>query len=185
MVVATITRQYSVEEAKALDDATAYELVDGALRARGSGAREAWIAAAVIYETGKFAKKSGLVCVFGSSVALHIFPERRRYFRRADASVVLRSRFADGIPPWEDLHIVPDLAVEVLSPTDNANDLDEKVQDYLAAGVRLLWVIYPVTQTTIVYRPAHLPLMLGADDEVSGFDVLPGFMCKVRDFFPQ
>lgn len=77
------------------------------------------------------------------------------------------------------------MTVEVVSPAETATALDRKVQDYLDAGVRLIWVVYPNTHRLMFYRPGHSPLRLVIDDEISGFDVLPGFSCHVRDFFPS
>jgi len=93
----------------------------------------------------------------------------------------------ERIPPegepegyWE---LSPDLAVEVVSPTDSAAHIQAKVQEYLEAGTRLVWVVYPRTQTVVVYRPSGEALVLGEEDMLTGEDVLPGFACRVGDIF--
>lgn len=76
----------------------------------------------------------------------------------------------------------PDLAVEVVSPTDSERLLMVKVADYLAAGT-VVWVVYPEVQQLIVYeagKPAHT---LHADDALRGDPVLPGFMLDLANIF--
>ena len=72
----------------------------------------------------------------------------------------------------------PDLAIEVLSPGDSAEEVDEKIQEWLAAGVRLLWIVNPKAQTISVYRPGGLSV-LRRGDTLSGEDVVPNFQCLV------
>ena len=98
--------------------------------------------------------------------------------------MILKSRFEDGEIPDGDLFVAPDLAAEVLSPNDTSYEADAKLNDYLNAGVRMVWFVYPESRTLMVYRPGEAPLRLLEDDVVPGFDVLPGFDRRVRDLFP-
>ncbi len=77
----------------------------------------------------------------------------------------------------------PDLAVEVLSPGDRASEVLAKVQDWLAAGCRAVWVIDPETATVTVYRGLGQIAVLGSAATLSGHDVLPGFSLPVREVF--
>lgn len=79
--------------------------------------------------------------------------------------------------------LVPDLAAEVVSPHDYWGAVEEKVAEYLAAGVRLVWVINPKTKSAHVYRSGNEVLWLSGDDELTGADVLPGFAVKVSELF--
>ena len=81
--------------------------------------------------------------------------------------------------------VPPLLAVEVLSPNDKANLLARKIADYLANGVALVWVVDPANRTVVVYRQANHPGAFFEEDEITGEEVLPGFRCKVADFFPS
>jgi Uma2 family endonuclease len=81
------------------------------------------------------------------------------------------------------LRIAPDLAVEVLSPDDTVFEIEEKIEDYFAAGSRLVWVINPRTRTVTVYRPEAVPYVLAAHEALQGDDVLPGFSCRVEEIF--
>ena len=77
----------------------------------------------------------------------------------------------------------PDLAVEVLSPTDDRDSLRLKVAAYLVAGTTL-WVVDPDAKQVEVYGPGNTPVVLGADDTLNGGDVLPGFTLAVKAVFP-
>ena len=86
----------------------------------------------------------------------------------------------------------PDLAVEVVSPGDTEREVAAKVDDYLAAGTPLVWVVRPRARTVTVHRRVDSAggvdrideaRVLGEDDELDGGDVLPGFVVRVGDFF--
>lgn len=81
---------------------------------------------------------------------------------------------SSGVPDtfWEQ---APDLAVEVVSPSETANEVREKVQDYLAAGTALAIVIYPKTRELVAHTPDDLARSYHTDDTFAAPDVLPGF----------
>lgn len=79
--------------------------------------------------------------------------------------------------------IAPDLAVEVLSPNDHAYEVDQKVDEYFGAGVRLIWIVNPEKRTVIIHRPDGTVTKLTAKDALDGEDVVPG--CPVHEFFPD
>ena len=94
---------------------------------------------------------------------------------------------ADRVPPeglpdafWE---LAPDLAVEVVSPSETANDMREKVQDYLDAGTALVVVIYPKTRELVAHTPDGLARTFRGDETFAAPDVLPGFSCRVAELF--
>ncbi len=87
-------------------------------------------------------------------------------------------------PPTGYGEVVPDLVVEIRSPSDRNRAIREKVSEYLAAGVRLVWVVDPETRTAVVYSGNMRGVEHGEDDTITGGDVLPGFACKVAQFFP-
>ena len=97
---------------------------------------------------------------FVSKKRLRSFQDRKKYFPGA-----------------------PDLAVEVLSPSERAGMIHGKIADYLAAGTRLVWVIDPEAQTVSVYRSVLSPRVISRDQELDGEDVLPGFSIKAADLF--
>ena len=104
--------------------------------------------------------------------------------RIPDVAWVSASRVpANGysLPRW---HFAPDLAVEVVSPRNTRQALEERVADYLSAGSRLVWVADPRPRTVTVHQPGAEPVLLGVMDELSGSDVLPGFRVPVLRVFP-
>lgn len=78
---------------------------------------------------------------------------------------------------------VPILCVEVLSPSNTANEMVSKVNQYFARGVRLVWMIDPENRTVRVLRSDELPKLLDEKDTLTGNGILPGFSCAVADFF--
>lgn len=79
--------------------------------------------------------------------------------------------------------VAPDLAIEVVSPTDKHYDVTEKALAYLKAGTRLVWVIEPIMKTVMVYRSETDVTLLNYEDTLTGEDVIPGFSCPVTELF--
>jgi len=103
--------------------------------------------------------------------------------REPDVAFVRRDRIPgaglpDGFWPGP-----PDLVVEIRSPGDRQSEILAKVHDYLARGVRLVWVVDPKKRTVAVHRPGADPETLGADDTLDGGDVVAGFSCAVLRIF--
>jgi Uma2 family endonuclease len=80
------------------------------------------------------------------------------------------------------LDVPPDLVAEVFSPSDRWREIHDKVNDYLATGVREVWVAHMKQRSMHVFRPDDAPVILSADAELTT-DVLPGFRCRVSDIF--
>ena len=78
---------------------------------------------------------------------------------------------------------LPKLAVEIISPNDRADYINTKITDYLTSGVELVWVIDPEARTTTIYSRDEGPKRLTEKDKLTGGEVLPGFRCKVAEFF--
>jgi Uma2 family endonuclease len=80
--------------------------------------------------------------------------------------------------------IAPDLVVEVLSPSDVFPQILRKVQQYLRAGTREVWVVVPEDQSVTVCRPGQEQVILSNGETLSGGDLLPGFSCPIAELFP-
>jgi Uma2 family endonuclease len=80
---------------------------------------------------------------------------------------------------------VPILAVEILSPSDNIEELEEKVAEYLRAGVALVWIVHPRFRTVEVFRPGAEPVLFNADQELTAEPHLPGFKVPVTRIFQR
>lgn len=112
------------------------------------------------------------------------FPDDASKVRRADVSFIRADRLtADEAREAGHLRVAPDLAVEVVSPNDKTFEVDAKVEDYLDAGVKLVWVINPDRRTVKVHRPGSAIIVLRERDELSADDILPGFRCPISDLF--
>jgi Uma2 family endonuclease len=79
--------------------------------------------------------------------------------------------------------VAPDLAVEVVSPSETAQEVREKVREFLAVGTPLVWTVYPRTGEVIAHTADGLARTYSADDVLEHPDVLPGFSCKVAELF--
>jgi Uma2 family endonuclease len=90
-----------------------------------------------------------------------------------------RSEVGLDLPP-----VPPDLAVEVVSPGNRPGELYRKISEYLAAGVSLVWVVYPKQRCIVIHRPdGGAPLVLREDQVIENLPELPGFRCTVAEFF--
>jgi Uma2 family endonuclease len=159
-----------------------YELVDGRLVEQHVGAKSSWVAGRLFALLLAHSEKHGLGWVFPSETAYR-FPNRKTT-RKPDASFIRRGRLKDEVIPDGELKLHPDLAVESVSPNDTVYELDEKIEDYLAVGVRLVWVVNPQARIVIVHRPDGTLSKLREGQELDGEDVVPGFRCALAAFLP-
>lgn len=134
---------------------------------------------------GNFVKEHQLGRVTAAETGYILFqnPHARDTVRGPDVGFINKERapqpLGDKFVP-----IAPDLAVEVVSPWDRADEVEAKVQEYLSHGVRSVWVVYPSSKTIITHT-ADTIRRLNATDTLDGGAVLPGFAVKVGDVFPQ
>lgn len=161
-----------------------YEVVDGEIRElppmSASGAQLAYDLARLV---GNHVWTASLGKV--QSEMLFLIDKARNRQRRPDVSFVSYQRWprgtpVPGTPAWE---VVPDLAVEIVSPTNGANEALEKVEEYLACGVQRVWVIYPLFAKVYDYASATAVQILTRADRLSGGDVLPGFELPLSELF--
>ena len=90
-----------------------------------------------------------------------------------------RSNVGGALPP-----VAPDLAVEVVSPSDRAVRISKKIAEYQGVGTLLIWVVYPARRSVVIHRlDDELPIVLGEDAVIENLPELPGFRCLVSEFF--
>jgi Uma2 family endonuclease len=82
------------------------------------------------------------------------------------------------------IEIAPNLAIEVLSPSNTRRKIREKIKEYFSNGTERVWVIYPKTREARVFRSPTKSTVLGVRDVLDGETVLPDFRCNVVDLFP-
>jgi Uma2 family endonuclease len=103
--------------------------------------------------------------------------------RGPDVAFVSRDRMPEDGIPRRFMQLAPDLAVEIVSPSNTAREVTRKVLEYLTAGSQLVWVVDPSSRTVTVYPGREHIRILGASDELDGAPVLPGFRLTVGELF--
>ena len=107
-------------------------------------------------------------------------PER---VRAPDVAFIVTDRLPEGRLPQGFLRWAPDLALEVLSPSDNPVDIQQKVRDYFEAGARLVWVVAPAAKTATIYRADGSARLLREFDHLDGEELLPGLRIPLAEVF--
>ncbi len=103
--------------------------------------------------------------------------------RAPDAAFIAAARVpADGLPAGF-IPFAPDIAVEVLSPSDSQLDVEDKIEQWLGAGTAMVWVVNPRGRTVTVHRAGRDPRVLRDSDVLGGEEVCPGFSAKVAELF--
>jgi len=106
--------------------------------------------------------------------------------RRPDVAFVSYSRWPLTLPPVDDpseFDFAPNLAVEVVSPSNTATEIEDKIKEYFDAGVDLVWVIHPRHRRIYVHESASQTRLLVETDELDGGNVLPGFRLSISALF--
>jgi Uma2 family endonuclease len=184
MSTAAVKARYTPEDLLRMPDGNRYELVDGQLVELNVSIWSSYVAGVIYRILSLHCLANRLGWPFPEGTSYQCFPGFPALVRRADVSFIRLERLSLATATEEGhCPVVPDLMVEVISPNDTAYEVDEKVRLYLDAGTRLVWVVNPQQRTVEVHRPASLGSILREQDELTGEDVLPGFTCRVREFF--
>jgi Uma2 family endonuclease len=167
---------YPVHDAKA-------ELVRGELRVSPPAGGPHGVAAVnLVYMLTAHVRQHTLGRVFADGVGYELV-RLPRTVRVPDASYVRADRLPpDGIGPGL-LKLAPDLAIEVLSPSETASALEEKLDDYLVSGTPLVWVVDPVRRTVMIVSSDAPVRWLREGDALKAGALIPGFTCPVSDIF--
>ena len=161
-----------------------YELVNGKLKKLNVSARSSRIGGQIYRQLEDYARSHTPCWVFPPETGFRCFVTHQSRVRKPDTSLIALERLSreeyeeDGF-----IEVVPDLIVEVVSPNDNAEDLEIKIEEWLEAGVKVLWEIYPARRTVRVHRVNHPIAKLFANDTLTCPELLPGFACTVADLF--
>jgi Uma2 family endonuclease len=156
------------------------ELVDGILVEKPMGFYESTVAIAIGYFLRDYLKDHNIGVVGGEAGMLKILPGQ---IRIPDVSFICWERLPQDRDPMP--AVSPDLAVEVLSPSNTEREIQKKLDDYFTGGTRLAWIIDPVARAARVY---HAPDQFTAIDQtgsLTGGDVLPGFELPLTRLFAK
>lgn len=159
------------------------ELVRGELRVTPpAGGPHGAAGSNLLFMLTAYVRQHALGRAFGDGVGYQLL-RLPHTVRVPDASYVRADRLPEeGIGPGL-LKLAPDLAVEVLSPSETASDLEEKLDDFTVAGTPLIWVIDPIRRTVRVIDRSAPVQWLREGDSLYGGNVVPGFSCAVTDIF--
>lgn len=165
-------------------DGFRYELVAGELRKMSpSGFEHGEVVVRVTVPLARFVTEHDLGVVLGAATGFKLFHDPDTV-RAPDVAFVCQDRRPPVKERKKFASLAPDLAVEVVSPSDTPAEVEAKVDDYLQAGVRLIWVLDPDSRTVTEYHASGPTRTLTADQTLDGGDVLPGFTCPVAALFP-
>ena len=159
------------------------ELIRGVLcKTMSVGQEHGEIVVKLTIRLGNFIEsgKLGRLVASDSGVWLERDPDT---VREPDIAFFSAEKMPPGIRVTGYSETVPDLVVEVHSPSDSMREVHDKARMWLSYGVRLVWVVHPDTRTIDVHRPEHSLSTFTENDALDGADVLPGFSCAVSDLF--
>ena len=162
------------------EDGQKYELVDGEILVSPGGARHSKVGSQVLYLLKSVADKTSAGEVYGPDLGI-LLPNGN--VRSPDVCFVRREKLPGGESPEGFLEVIPDLAVEVLSPNDRMRQVADKIGEFLEVGVPIVWVVDPKYRTVNVYRSLSDTERLTEKDTISAEPVLPGFSVQVAEFF--
>jgi Uma2 family endonuclease len=159
------------------------ELVKGVLVEMSSGGFDhSVVAINLVLTLGPYVKSRNLGKIVGMNAGFRL--ERDPDTVRApDVAFIRKDRLPTGPDRTRFPLLAPDLVAEVVSPSDRREDIEAQAIEYLDAGVRLVWVVQPATQTVTEYRSRRQIRVLTAADPLDGHDVVPGFRAIVRALF--
>jgi Uma2 family endonuclease len=158
-----------------------FELVDGTLVEKAMGWQESELMIIIGSLLRNFVADKGLGKVFGSDGMFRLQPEQ---IRIPDVAFISKRRFAGRTLHrgafWE---LGCDLAIEIISPSNTRREMERKLADYFAAGVAVVWLVYPQSREVVVYSAPTQSTKLQGDDVIDGGDLLPGFSISVAQIF--
>jgi Uma2 family endonuclease len=183
MATGFATQIVTPDQLAAMPNRKDFELVDGQLVERHIGNKSNWVTSQLTRLLGNYVDEHRLGWIFTSEAGYRLDPRRPNTLRKPDVSFVRFVRLPNEQPADAYDNLAPDWAIEVLSPGDTVLELEEKIEEYLNAGVRLVWVVNPQTKVVKVHVQGRPIEEYRSTDELTGGDVMPGFRCQVSSLF--
>jgi Uma2 family endonuclease len=182
--MATTEKLLTAEEfEQLLDNGKRYELIDGELREMAPTVNwhgEVEINLGTLLNVHVRAHGHGRV---SCGEVLYIVRRNPDRVRPADIAFIRQERVPSLEARQHIMEVIPDLVVEILSKSDTIEEISDKIDDWLGAGVRMLWIVDPFRRTVTIYQPGCDPMLLGAHGVLEGDPVIPGFRCPVTEIF--
>jgi Uma2 family endonuclease len=159
------------------------EVIDGVLVEKAMGVFESRLAIVLAYFIERYLDGHDLGIVLGADGLVRISATRSR---APDVSFVNWSKLPNRKFPVAPVpNLVPDLAVEVLSRGNTRAEMEAKLDEYFAAGVRAVWIIDPRRESAEVYASRDSSVTIGIDGTLTAADLLPGFEVSMRELFDR
>lgn len=182
--MSTATAGLTAEEFAQLPDARGFELVDGELVEVPVSVPAGITTSRILMIAGTWCESRNLGIWLPPDTGIRCFADDPNRVRKPDACFIRRERLTTAAMEAPYFPVAPDLAVEVLSPTDLAYAVDDKVQEYLDAGIPIIWIINPERRIARIHRRGSITGVFETD-ELEAEPVLPGFRCKLADVLPR
>ena len=165
------------------DDGLRHELIRGEVTTMSlPGGRHGEITLEIARRIANHAKPNKLGKTYAAETGF-VIERGPDTVRGPDVGFVRRERLSQITKPDKYVPFAPDLAVEVLSPNDRPAEVREKVDSWLAAGTLVVWVVDPAKRILTLHSRSSADRTLTSEETVDGGEILPGFSCKVGDFF--
>ncbi len=162
-------------------DGKRYELLDGDLKEKIVGTKALFVASRICDRlNAAFYPRLGFAAV---EPMIYCF-DRPRHGRKPDVVYVSFARLGTDVIPDGDIQVVPDLVVEVLSPGNGGIEIEEKLNEYLDAGILLIWIVNTDRRTIRLYRNDGTTRLYRESDAIENEPVLPGLRLIAGDIFP-
>ena len=170
----------AAEQEIILDPDKEYEIVNGHPEEKEmAGARHGGVGSRLNRKLGNFVEENGLGEVYGPDTTFLIGSN----LRLPDIAFVSVGRIPEEGEPEGMWELSPDLAVEVISPNDVYDKVEDKVWEYFAAGVKQVWLVSLSKRTITVFRSPVDPTVFSEEQELVSEDLLPGFRCPLHQIF--
>ena len=158
-----------------------HELIEGEIvETMSTGFVHGIVAQRIGRYIGNFADENNLGEVTAAETG---FILNEKTYRGADSAFISNENLKKYGYPQGFFPVAPDIAIEVVSPTNTSEEMMTKVNLYLQGGSRLVWIIYPQTKVITVYRQSNVVSLLRENDTLEGEDVLPDFQLPLAKLF--
>jgi Uma2 family endonuclease len=181
MLPMKLDRRATIEDLMLMpEDGQKYELVDGEIVVSPAGYRHSAVALRIAYLIQRYLDEHPIGEVAGADLGV-VF--KNGDLRSPDLTFVRNEKIPTGAAHERFLDVVPDLVVEVLSPSDSMKFVGHKIGEFLECGVPMVWLVDPGQRTVTVYRSLSNTEHYTLEDTITAEPVLPEFSCEVSLFF--
>ncbi len=165
------------------DDGFRYELIEGRLKQMSpAGIEHGVIIVRIASRLANHVEHNKLGVILAAETGFRLAQDPDTV-RAPDVAFIQSTRIPEAGLPKAFWPGAPDLAVEVISPNDSTEEVEEKVNDWLDHGCSMVWVVSPKQKTITVYRSQTDITILSENETLDGRDVVPGFQCSVQEIF--